>query len=171
VAPRPAPPQALYLADCNQITRVFTWVIDPYLMPCLTCMNYRGSPDLNSPIITCVFAWVINPYLMPCPDQPSTEQLCISFPIKSSSVCSLNFGSMHASTLWLIGDRLVLWTGHVAPRPAPPQALYLVGCNQITCVFTWVIDPYLMLCLTCVNYGGLPNHQYHFISSAHKHLF
>ena len=68
VAPRPAPPQALYLADCNQITRVFTWVIDPYLMPCLTHVNYHGSPDLNSPIITHVFTWAINPYLMLCPD-------------------------------------------------------------------------------------------------------
>ena len=48
--------------------------------------------------------------------------------------------------------------------PAPPQALYLAGCNQITCVFTWVIDPYLMLCLTSVNYGGSPDHQYLFIS-------
>ena len=54
-------------------------------------------------------------------------------------------------TLWSIGDRLVLWTGHVAPRPALPQALYLVDCNQITRVFTWVIDPYLMPCLTRVD--------------------
>jgi hypothetical protein len=137
VAPRPAPPQALYLADCNQITCVFTWVINPYLMPCLTHMNYRGSHV--------------------CPDQPSAEQLCISIPIKSLSVCGLNFSSMRASTLWLIGDCLVLWTSHVAPHPVPPQAFYLADCNQITCVFTWVIDPYLMLCLTHVNHCGSPD--------------
>ena len=63
-----------------------------------------------------------------------------------------------------MGDRLVLWTDHVAPHPAPPQALYLAGCNQITRVFTWVIDPCLMPCLTRVNYCGSPDHQYLFIS-------
>jgi len=60
-------------------------------MPCLTHVNYCGSPDLDSPIITGVFTWAINPYLMPCPDQLSAEQLCIWFPMKSSSICSLNF--------------------------------------------------------------------------------
>jgi hypothetical protein len=81
------------------------------------------------------------------PDQPSTEQLCISIPMKSLSVCGLNFMfNACFDTLWSIGDCLVLWTGHVAPPPAPPQALYLAGCNQITCVFTWAINPYLMLC-------------------------
>ena len=58
-------------------------------------------------------------------------------------------------TLWSIGGLLMLWTGHVAPRPAPPQALYLAGCNQITRVFTWVINPYLMQCLTRMNDRGL----------------
>ena len=158
VAPRPAPPQALYLADCNQITCVFTWVIDPYLMPCLTRMNDRGSPDLDSPIITHVFAWAINPYLMPVswPTVCRTIMYFVPNKVVERLRSELQFNACF-DTLSFIGGHLMLWTSHVTPCPAPPQALYLADCNQITRVFTWVIDPYLMPCLTRVNDRGSPD--------------